>query len=159
MILLSQMNAIEFLAYIAESIPDYAREKVKSGQWLEATSLGQAQAGFNELLPQGIATPDHHFYNLKDTVTQTSVGSLWFAVQERASEKIAYVYDVFIISKYRRTGYATRAFEALEAEVKRLGLSGIALHVFGHNAAGQALYAKLGFQPTNINMFKKTPDN
>lgn len=149
------MSEAEFLAYVAESIPDYAREKVKSGQWLEATSLGQAQEGFNELLPQGIVTPGHHFHNLTDTISRTSVGILWFAVQERAGEKIAYVYDVFIISKHRRLGYATQAFDGLEAEAKRLGLSGIALHVFGHNAAAKALYEKLGFQPTNINMFKK----
>jgi RimJ/RimL family protein N-acetyltransferase len=35
-----------------------------------------------------------------------------------------------------------------------LGLSGIALHVFGHNHGAQALYAKLGFVATNINLFK-----
>lgn len=29
-----------------------------------------------------------------------------------------------------------------------------ALHVFGHNVGAQALYAKLGFRPTNINLFK-----
>jgi predicted GNAT family acetyltransferase len=29
-----------------------------------------------------------------------------------------------------------------------------ALHVFGHNTTAQALYAKLGYSPTNINLFK-----
>ncbi len=38
--------------------------------------------------------------------------------------------------------------------MRRLGLSGIALHVFGHNAAGRALYDQLGFRPTNISLFK-----
>jgi len=42
----------------------------------------------------------------------------------------------------------------LEDEVRRLDLSGIALHVFGRNKGAQALYAKLGFQPTNISLFK-----
>ena len=39
----------------------------------------------------------------------------------------------------------------------RLGLQGIALHVFGHNTGAQALYGKLGYVPTNINMFKAVP--
>ena len=50
--------------------------------------------------------------------------------------------------------HAARAFLALEEEVRRRGLSGIALHVFGHNDGARALYDKLGFRPTNISMFK-----
>jgi len=48
-------------------------------------------------------------------------------------------------------GYALRA---LEQEVARLGLTGIALHVFGHNTQAQSLYRKLGYETTNINLFK-----
>lgn len=43
---------------------------------------------------------------------------------------------------------------ALEGEVRALGLSGVGLHVFGHNAGALALYRKLGYQPTSIQMFK-----
>jgi hypothetical protein len=42
----------------------------------------------------------------------------------------------------------------LEGTVCSLGLSGIALHVFGHNAGALAPYTKLGFHTTDINMFK-----
>jgi ribosomal protein S18 acetylase RimI-like enzyme len=59
-----------------------------------------------------------------------------------------------VLPERQREGHAFRAFLDLEAEVQRLGLSGIALHVFGHNTGAQALYAKLGFQPTNISLFK-----
>jgi ribosomal protein S18 acetylase RimI-like enzyme len=52
-------------------------------------------------------------------------------------------------------GYAMRAFEQLEAAVSSRGLCGIALHVFGHNEAARALYAKLGYRATNISMFKR----
>ncbi len=40
------------------------------------------------------------------------------------------------------------------AQAQKRGLSGIALHVFGQNTGAQALYQKLGYLPTNINMFK-----
>ncbi len=42
----------------------------------------------------------------------------------------------------------------LEVEARRLNLEAIRLHVFGHNTAARPLYEKLGYEPTNINMFK-----
>ncbi len=82
------------------------------------------------------------------------VGVLWFAEKQRRDSRIAYVYDIEIEPNKRRHGYASRALAALEKEVQSLGLAGIALHVFGHNIGAQALYAKLGFNTTNINMYK-----
>jgi ribosomal protein S18 acetylase RimI-like enzyme len=68
--------------------------------------------------------------------------------------RIAYIYDLAIDPAHQRRGHATRALRALEEEVHALGLAGIALHVFGHNVGAQTLYAKLGYEPTNINMYK-----
>ncbi|MBC7620567.1 MAG: GNAT family N-acetyltransferase [Candidatus Saccharibacteria bacterium] len=59
---------------------------------------------------------------------------------------------------HRRPGHAVAAFAALEKQVLALGLSGMGLHVFAHNTAAHALYAKLGFAATNINMFKVLAD-
>ena len=42
----------------------------------------------------------------------------------------------------------------LEKEALGLGVSGLSLHVFGYNLAARALYQKLGFEITNINMSK-----
>jgi ribosomal protein S18 acetylase RimI-like enzyme len=39
-------------------------------------------------------------------------------------------------------------------EARRLELSGIGLHVFGHNAGARLLYERLGYETTNLNMFK-----
>jgi ribosomal protein S18 acetylase RimI-like enzyme len=82
------------------------------------------------------------------------VGALWFAVETRFDSRVAYVYDIVIHESHRRRGHATRAFKALEDDARALGLAGIALHVFGHNTQAQALYAKLGYGPTNIELFK-----
>jgi ribosomal protein S18 acetylase RimI-like enzyme len=154
-IALVPMNAEEFPAYMAEAVCAFARDKVESGQWSHGSSLRLAQEGFDELLPQGLATPNHHLFTIRDSATRASVGVLWFAVQQRAGENVAYVYDVLVDPKFRRSGYATQAFAALEAQAASHGLSGVALHVFGHNSAARALYGKLGFVPTGINMFKR----
>ncbi len=157
MVALIPMNAEEFAAYVERSIPEFAREKVDSGQWSKEASVELARRGLNELLPRGLATPENFLFTLREAESQENVGMLWFAVQERAGQRIAYVYNILIESQYRRMGYGTRAFESLESEVASRGLGGIALHVFGHNKAARALYAKLGYQPTNINLFKRVP--
>jgi ribosomal protein S18 acetylase RimI-like enzyme len=148
------MSEDEFAAFLEAAIPWFARDKVESGQWTEAESLILSRDGYAELLPVGIATPDHLLYALRDAATDTKVGMLWYVCQEQAGRKVAYVYDVLVYPEYQRLGHATRAFRLLEQEVRRRGMSGIALHVFGHNAGAKNLYEKLGFNATNINMFK-----
>jgi hypothetical protein len=45
-------------------------------------------------------------------------------------------------------------FAAQDEQARQRGLTGVALHVFDHNTGAQALYQKLGYLTTNINMFK-----
>ena len=105
------------------------------------------------MLPLGLETPENHLYAIVDSQSAL-VGILWFAVKKKFDARIAYVFDVSIRPERQREGHAMRAFLALEEEVRRLGLSGIALHVFGHNAGARALYERLGFRPTNLSLFK-----
>jgi len=150
---LRPMTQSEYVEWLKKTIPAYAADKVASGQWSEEESLQLSTKEYEELLPQGLTTPDNFFYTIEDS-DSGPVGVLWFAVTTRFNSRVAYVYDVEIPPHQRRKGHAYQAFCALEQEVRRLGLSGIALHVFGHNADAIALYAKLGFRPTNINLFK-----
>ena len=153
MTVLRPMSKLEYEAWLEESIPAYAADKVASGQWAKEASLELSRKENDELLPQGIETPDNHFYTIIDEELN-AVGMLWFAVKTKFNTRIAYVFDVSILQERQREGHAFRAFTALEAEVQQLGLTGIALHVFGHNTGARALYEKLGFNPTNISLFK-----
>jgi ribosomal protein S18 acetylase RimI-like enzyme len=147
------MTETEYAAWLEAAIPAYASDKVDSGQWSEEDSLERSQMEFAELLPQGLATPDNFLFTITD-LQAAAVGVLWFAVRTRFDARVANVFDITVWPERRREGHAFRAFVALEDQVRALGLSGIALHVFGHNKGAQALYAKLGFQPTNISLFK-----
>ena len=144
----------EFVAFATEAIPAYAADKVTSGQWTKDEALELSRKSFRELLPQGLATPNNYLFTIRDSAKQVGVGTLWIAAQDRAGKRIGYVYDIRVKPEHQRKRYATRALLALEDKVHSLGLSGIALHVFGHNAVAHALYVKLGYQPTNISMFK-----
>ncbi|MES2583981.1 MAG: GNAT family N-acetyltransferase [Pseudomonadota bacterium] len=157
MTVLSPMCESEFAAYLAFAIPDFAQDKVQAGQWAPEQALEMSRRVYAESLPQGLATPDNFLFTVRDPDTSEQIGMLWFAAQERAGQRVAFVYDVAIAVQHQRKGHASRAFAVLEREVEQRGLSGIALHVFGHNAGAQALYQKLGYLPTNINMFKQLP--
>ncbi len=148
------MKASEYAAWLEESIAGYAADKVASGQWSQDESLELSRKENAELLPHGLETPENHLFTIVDAQA-VAVGMLWFAVKTKFDAKIAYVYDVSVRPERQREGHALRAFGALEDEVRRLGLAGIALHVFGHNAGARALYERLGFEPTNISLFKR----
>ena len=154
MISLEPMGQPAFEKYMAESIPAFARDKVASGQWSEDSALELSRQGFEALLPEGLATHDNHLFEIHVSGEPDAIGMLWFAVQERAGQRIAYVYDVMIHPRHQRMGHGTRTFSALEERARALGLAGIALHVFGHNPEAHNLYVRLGFKPTNISMFK-----
>jgi ribosomal protein S18 acetylase RimI-like enzyme len=143
----------EYVSWLETVVPEYAGDKVASGQWSKESALDLSLKEYAELLPHGKDTENSYLYTVVGTEGEP-VGTLWFVVQERANQRIAYVYDILIAPAYRRRGHACRAFQALEQKVAQLGLSGIALHVFGHNHGAQALYVKLGYVATNINMFK-----
>jgi ribosomal protein S18 acetylase RimI-like enzyme len=143
----------EFAAWQAEVVPAYAADKVASGDWPEASAVERSRIEYESLLPQGKDTPGHYLYSIVGFAGE-AVGTIWFAAKEQGGDRIAYVYDVTVSPGHQRQGHAFRAFLAVEEEARRLGLAGIGLHVFGHNTGAQALYAKLGFVPTHINLYK-----
>ena len=152
--LLSPMTLAEYNAWLAQAVPDYARDKVASGEWSEAESLDRSRTEVEGLLPHGLATAGHHLWTLRDSVKGPGIGTLWVAEQQHGTRRIAYVFDFRIDAAHRRRGHARRAFLALEDKARDMGVEGISLHVFGHNAAARALYESLGYAATHITMSK-----
>src|SRR5438876_3373767 len=148
------MDEADFHAYMDWSIADYAQEHIRPGRWSQEEGLQRATQQYQELLPDGLASPNQYLFSIQNTVTGEKVGMLWFAIQKHGGKVGAFVYDVEIAELFRRNGYAEQAFLVLEEKVRALGLDTIGLHVFGHNHAARALYEKLGYVPTNINLLK-----
>ncbi len=154
MTILVPMSAEAYPQYRERAVAGYADDNVAAGRWPAEGALARSQADFDSSLPQGLQTPDNYIFEIKSTEAGPTVGFIWFAVIEKNGLQSAYVYDVEINTQFRRQGHARAAFEALEPIVKRLGLSSIGLHVFGHNPGAQALYDSLGYGVTGINMAK-----
>ena len=155
MLELIPMTEAEFTAYLAGAIKNYADEKVKAGNWPSEGALGRSEYDYLSLLPEGVASKGQHLFSLEDAATGQNVGMIWFAVGEQDGQQIAFICDFLVHEAFRGRGYGKEALRALEQKVKALGITSISLHVFGHNCAAWALYEKLGYEVTNVNMTKQ----
>lgn len=145
----------EYEAWLAQSMAEYAEEKVQAGNYHPDGALQRAEQEYRELLPQGPATPGQHLFSIVDAASGDRVGMIWFAEKQRGPRLEAFIYDLVVLEPFRRRGYARAAMIAIEDEVRQLGIDRIGLHVFGHNRGAWALYDQLGYEVTNVNMAKK----
>jgi RimJ/RimL family protein N-acetyltransferase len=155
MVQLVPMTEEQLDAFLAQAIPEYAADQVRAGNWAPERALDTARGVFAQLLPRGTATRDHYLFSIWDEDRGVAVGSLWFGVLQEAGKRQAFVYDVRIAEAFRHQGYGTRAFRLMEERVRALGLDRIGLHVFAHNHVARAMYEKLGYETTNLVMYKQ----
>ncbi|ULH14789.1 GNAT family N-acetyltransferase [Deinococcus sp. KNUC1210] len=139
-----------FQQFLAHTVPQYAAEKVRSGEWSAQEAQARGEGEFTMLLPQGVNTPQNILYDLYDSDSAQNVGVLWYALRQNGPQIVAFVYEIEIYPDHRRLGHATRAFELLEQDAAKHGAGSVQLHVFGHNHGARALYERLGFFPTNL---------
>ncbi len=158
MLFLSPMPESAFVEYQSDAIRSYAQEHVQGGKWSAEEAQAESAKVHHDLLPQGVQTKDHYIWTICEQDLGAVVGMLWFANIKKGGKRVAYVYDFKIKPECRRKGYGEEAFTLMEEKVRSLGLTSIALHVFGHNHAAYALYQKLGYIATNINMSKSLLD-
>lgn len=155
MVSLEPMTEAEFGGYLEHAIADYAEEKVKAGNWLPEGALEKSAQEFHKLLPEGVASAGQHLFSVVDGETGERVGMIWFVASGSGQQPFAFIYDFRIDEAYQGRGYGKAALLALENEVRARGLGAISLHVFGHNQVARALYDKLGYEVTNLNMTKR----
>ena len=154
MVRLVPMNQTEFQTYLDSLLQDYAQDHVRAGNLSAENALELATLQVQQILPDGLDTQNHYFFNIEDETLANGVGVLWFAVQNRENGPIAFVYDVRVYEESQRRGYGTQAFQILEEKAREMGLTTISLHVFGHNHPARAMYKKLDYVETDVMMSK-----
>ena len=153
MLELTPMTQTEFETYLAHAVKTYADEKVEAGNWQLEGALARAEDEFHSLLPEGLASKNHHLFSVKDA--GKTVGTIWFGVTTWAGQQAAFIYDFAVAEAFQGRGYGKGAMLAVEEKAKVLGLETVSLHVFGHNRVARSLYEKLGYEVTNVHMTKR----
>jgi ribosomal protein S18 acetylase RimI-like enzyme len=153
MTLLVPMSPEVYAEVVTASIAAYARDNAAAGRGSADGALERARSEILTLLPQGLATPDHHLLEIH-AADGTRVGHLWLAIETRHGQRAAFVFDLAILPPHRRQGHARRAFAAMESLAGELGAQSVGLHVFAFNEAALALYRGLGYRVTGLNMIK-----
>jgi ribosomal protein S18 acetylase RimI-like enzyme len=149
------MSEATYQAYLEVTVREYAEDKIKAGNWQPEEALERSAQEFRKYLPDGVATKGNTLYDVEDEALGIKVGMIWLGRIMQGTKPAMFIYDFAIDEAHRRTGYGKQAMLAAEVQAKALGYDTIALHVFGHNHAARALYEKLGYEITNVNMAKK----
>ena len=146
------MKENEFAEYVEVLIRDYANENVEAGYWDTTDALEQSRKQTMELLPQGVKTPNHHIYVVRDG--DQRVGVIWMRATLDAVKKIGFIFDITIEENQRGKGYGKRAMLMIEEKAKEMGIRQMGLHVFAKNKIARTLYEKLGYETRSLNMTK-----
>lgn len=147
---LQPMTAEQYAAWRTPTIAGYAADKVASGEWPEPGSLARARRSFAELLPHGLATPDHHLFTAY--AGADPIGALWVFVSAERGD--AFIYDIAVDEEHRGRGLGRALLEAAEQWSRERGLSSVSLHVFGANEVARRLYESSGYEVTDLSMRK-----
>ena len=143
----------DFKNYLNFQIQEYAKEKIKSGNWSEKDALDLSRKSFLNFLPDGRDTKGHTIMTIVDSNSHEKVGVLWVEWNNK-EYNATYIWDIVIYENFRRKGYGSAALKHLENICKEKASSAICLHVFGHNRSAIAMYNSLGYYPTNVIMKK-----
>lgn len=146
---MKQMTKEEFDQYISEAVIQYAKEKIKVGNWTEEEAYLKSKEEYESLLPNREQTPNHYLFTLLEG--EKRVGMIWFA---KSTDKLGFICEISIRENYQGKGYGQEAMKQIEVFAKNIGIEKIELHVFGGNERAINLYEKLGYKMTNIRMAK-----
>lgn len=154
MIVLVPMTEPEFSRYLEAAVRSYAEAHLKAGDCDADEALTLAQADYDSLLPQGLATPGQHLFSIRAQSVDGNIGMAWFELRERRGRKSAFIYDFQIEEPYRGKGHGASSLRAVEKAAAAMGALRISLNVMGWNHVARALYEKQGFTVTGMGMTK-----
>ena len=142
----------EYDAFIERAMAFYVDDMVRAGIERDVAQA-KADKDLPQLLPDGLATPDHFMYAIEHD--GRFAGYLWLCNRDGELGHSLFVYAVEIDDELRGRGLGRAAMVFAEEEAQRLGIAKVALNVFGGNAAARHLYLSLGYEETAMHMEKR----
>ena len=136
------MTDAEYGDWRAEMERGYASDAAQSGDMLPEQAAASAAAQTDQLLPNGLKTPDHTFLCL--CAGGEVVATNWIA--HHRAPGMSWVYAVEVHEGYRGKGYGRAAMVIGERAAHDAGDTHLALNVFGHNHVAISLYNGMGYR-------------
>jgi GNAT superfamily N-acetyltransferase len=141
----------EFEVWEKSSELNYANEKMKEGL-TEEDARAESKAARERHLPKGRKTVGHHIYSVE--LEGAVIGTLWWGLSKQGKADVPWIFDVMLDPAVRGKGLGRRVMEWAAEDVRSKGFIKLGLHVFGHNKIARSLYESLGFETTNLVMYK-----
>lgn len=132
----------EFSQYEEWSIGAYADALIRSGTETKADALAVSAEEFEELLPDGIDTPDNSFYYAENEFGD-NVGFVWLTFTEPGE---VFLGDFGVSPDYREQGYGGAILRALEKKLLQEGVHRLSMHVFDCDKTALRLYKDCGYR-------------
>lgn len=156
MVTFSPMSDEDYAAFMRKSVPEYAYDQMRAGNWTANEAAGRARSEFQQMLPVGQHTLNAYLRTIMDE-QGGKVGMLWYYIDPSRTRKTAFLIDFFIFSEGRRKGYEAEALKLFEDEARSLGVERVELQVFTHKSGDVQLYRENGYLDTSI-FFSKELD-
>ncbi|WP_437578773.1 GNAT family N-acetyltransferase [Sorangium sp. So ce887] len=149
---LRSIDVTELDAFVELVVCSYADERASAMDARTEDAQRNARSQVEALLPQGLATPDHHLYSVLEG--NAAVGHLWIGVTHVDGFRSAFIYDIHLREDARGRGLGRRVMALAEEAAHGLGARDIELHVFAQNSRARRLYESLGYRVTSLSMRK-----
>ena len=149
MVTFTPMSEQDYAAFIRKSVPEYAYDQMRSGNWTANEAAGRARAEFQQMLPNGPQTPNAYLRNVLDEQGHR-IGMLWFFVDPNRSRKTAFLIDFFLFPEGSRKGYEAQALALFEDEARNLGVERVEMQIFTHKDDDVQLYRENNYLETSI---------
>ncbi|WP_437969267.1 GNAT family N-acetyltransferase [Sorangium sp. So ce260] len=150
---LRPLDVTELDAFVDLVVSSYGDERASAVDARTEDAQRNARSQVEALLPQGLATPDHHLYSVMEG--DALVGHLWIGVTSVDGFRSAFIYDLHLREDARGRGLGRRVMVLAEEAARGLGARDIELHVFAQNTRARRLYESLGYRMTSLSMRKR----
>ena len=155
MLALVPMGAAEYAAFFEVASDSYARNNVAEGRWNAPDAPALAREETKRLLPEGEKTAENQLFVLRDADLNAEVGYLWYGTMARGTKRVAFLFQIYVHSQFRRRGYGRQAMQAFEQEALSSGHNSLALNVSALNTDALRLYETVGYSASSMVMRKE----
>ena len=143
MIELHEMIKDEYEAFCKLTLADHVRELTEVEGKTPEEAKRQALEEFNEVLPDGLDTPENFVMLIKSD--GVDVGYIWTYHELCDGKKQSFICDFLIYEAQRRNGYGAEALRVMEEKARNAGCVESVLFVEDKNARAIRLYEKCGY--------------